>query len=157
MIYACIFEDITLEKISEVGPIGILPLIARSPQGIAVCEGRDEFFASDDADDGFVFPHEFLHFSLNEGVVFENILEMFLAVGQILFQAGILIGEIMVNSTDLLTFLPDLVQIFTLVPNALLYPFCIDKQVLITPDNSLYFSVSILAMFRACFVSFIFF
>lgn len=150
------FEDITLE-ISKVGPIGIFPLVAGGPQGIVICKGRDEFLAPDDADNGFVFPHEFLHFFLDEGVVFEHILEMFLAVGQILFQPGVLVDKVMVNPPDFLTFLPDLVQIFALVSNALLYLFCIDKQVLITPANSLYFSVSIFAMFRACFVSFIFF
>ena len=114
------------EDISKVGSASVLPFIPRSSQRIVIPQRRDQFLSSDHTNYCIVFPHEVLHLSLNIGVMFEDILKVLLTVYQILFQFGVLSGKILVNDSDFLTVMPDLIQILTLFSNIFLYFFYIN-------------------------------
>lgn len=68
-------------RISHIGAIGIFSLETRSPQGIVIVHGRNYPFPTDHIDDGLIFTNVVFHLLLNEGIVFEQVLKMVLAMG----------------------------------------------------------------------------
>ena len=105
--------------VSEVGPICVFPFISGGPQGSVVVEGGDHSFASDYVYYGFIFTHVILHFFLDVGVVLQQIVEMFLTVGQIFFETSVLVVELLIYSLDFVTFLAYFIEF----SSSLVYPF----------------------------------
>ena len=79
---------------------------------MVVLDDRKESLFADDADDGFVFTHVVLHFLLDVGVVFEQILQVLLAVSQIFLEFAVLLEEVTVDMLDFVAFVEGQVELF---------------------------------------------
>jgi hypothetical protein len=141
------------EQISLVSSIRILQLIPGGPHGQVVVGDGDQSFPADDADDGIVFPHVVLHLLLHEGVVLDQIVQMFLAEEQILLQLAIGHREVLVYSVDLAALEFDLGQLLAAVDDGLVELFWIGGGVLMMALSSLDFSFSILTRLPLCLAS----
>ena len=106
---------------SEVSAIGDLALVAGGAEGGVVVVGRDHSLPTDNVDDGLVLPHIVLHLLLDVSVVLQQVAQMLLAAGQISLQLAVLGREVLVDSSDLLAFLPHFLQVPTFLADAFLY------------------------------------
>jgi hypothetical protein len=103
-----------------VSAVGVASLVATCPERDVVVVDGNQPLPPDDVDDGFVFSHEILHFLLDEGVVLQQILEMFLAEGEILLQASVLVHKVGVDAADFVAFCASLCKIFAAVVDGFL-------------------------------------
>lgn len=145
------------EDLSLVGAVGVAGFVATGAERDVVVVDGDESLPADDVDDGLVLPHEVLHFLLDEGVVLEQVLQMFLAEGEVLLEAGVLVDEVGVDAADFVAFGAGLREILGAVGDGLLHLFCMGDELLMMLLSSLYFSFSILTRLSLCLVSLRFF
>ena len=113
-----------------IGAVGVFAFVAWGSQGVEVVSEGDDSFPADDVDDGFIFAYVVFHFFLDVCVVFEQILKMFLAWGEVLFESSVLVDKVLVDSVDFVAFLTNLVQVFAFVCDVFLDFFWIGNEIL---------------------------
>ena len=104
---------------SHIGAIGVFPLISRCPQRSIVVKRWNHPLSSDHVYDSLIFSNVVLHLFLDVCIVFQQIAQMLLAVGQIFLESGVLAVEILIYSFDFIALLTDVVQF----PSLLIYTF----------------------------------
>lgn len=136
-----------------VSSIRCFPLIPRSSQRSVEVGHWNHPLSPNHTNNGLIFPYVVLHLLLNVRVVFQQVLEVFLAVEQVLLQLGVLVSVVLVDFVDLRAVSTHFGQFFGTFSDGLIQFFYVEEGILMTALSYAYFSFYILSKLALCLVS----